>query len=104
MKVVDFNDTTHTISLIPRYDVTTNVDAYIFNETTKVQSTLSTITYAITDGILEIEFDYTFTENGKYQLKLVQNSNGEIVYRGRIIGTDQTPDEYKLTNGLYFYE
>ena len=38
----------------------------------------------------------------KYQLK-IDDTNG-IIYRGKLIATDQDPQEFKQTNDLYYYE
>lgn len=103
MKVFDPDNANHTFSFIPRFDVTGNMDLYIYNETTKETTTKSTVTYTLTDGVVDVSFTFTFTDKGKYQLKAVKNG-GDVVYRGKAIATNQTPDEYKLTTDLYFYE
>ena len=101
MKVVNPNDTTHVIKLIPRLYEITSIDLSLYNEATQVTTTV-TDAYSITNGISTLTFDFTFEENDKYQFKLVNGSN--VVYRGKLIATTQDTQEYKLTNGLYTYE
>lgn len=100
MKVVNPNNVNHTIDLIPRSYVTP-VILELYNEVTKVTTEVSNVS-TLSDGILSLNFDFSFSENDKYQIKV---SNGtEILYRGKLIATTQNPQDYKLTKDLYFYE
>jgi len=99
MKVVNPEDTDHIIDLIPRYYPTDAITFSLFNEATQVTENIDN-TYTITDGVLFLSFEYTFTENQKFQIKL---DDTEIVYRGKIIATSQNPQDYKLTNNVYYY-
>ncbi len=101
MKVVDHNVTNHTLVLIPRYTPTNSITFTLFNEATKESETVSN-SYSVTDGKLSLSFTYTFTENDKRVITLEEGT--EVVYRGKLIVTDQDSQEYKETNGLYFYE
>jgi len=101
MKVVDPNDTTHTIKLIPRFYGITSIDLSLYNESTQVTTSVTDV-YSVTSGVASVVFDFTFLENDKYQFKLVDGST--VVYRGKLIATSQDPQEYKLDNGLYSYE
>jgi hypothetical protein len=100
MKVVNPEDTDHIIDLIPRYYPIKGLYFSLFNEATKETENIDN-TYTITDGVLFLSFEYTFTENQKFQIKLSEDT--EIVYRGKLIATSQTPQDYKLTNNVYFY-
>lgn len=100
MKVLNPNNTTHSISLIPRYYPDSAIVFTLFNETNK-ENTVVSNTYSITNGLLTIVFDYTFTNKSKYQLKLEENS---IVYRGKLLITDQGTQDYTITKDLYYYE
>jgi len=100
MKVVNPEDTEHIITLIPRYYPKENINLSLFNEATKVIENVDN-THTVTDGVLFLSFEYTFTENQKFQIKL--NQDNEIVFRGKLIATSQTPQDYKLTNNVYFY-
>jgi hypothetical protein len=99
-KVLDFNDTSHSIKLIPRYYPVGAVTFELYNESTKVK-TVVTNTYTIVNGLFTLNFDYTFENKQKYQIKLEENS---IVFRGKLLITDQNTQEYRLTKDLYFYE
>lgn len=103
MKVVDFNDSNHTISMIPRYDVSGDLNLYLYKESDETETTFTAVTYTYTNGIMELSFTYTFLEDERYQLK-VATAGGVVAYRGKLIATDQTPDNYSLTADLYFYE
>lgn len=99
MKVVDPNDLSHSIELIPRtYQEDVVLDLY--NEVTKVETTVVN-TSSFSDGIFTINFDFTFAENDKYQIKISKGT--EIIYRGKLIATTQEPQKYKLTKDLFYY-
>ena len=100
MKVVNPNNVSHTISLIPRF-YSDDLILELYNETTRAETTVVN-TVLIVDGILSMSFDFSFSENDKFQIKISKDS--EILYRGKLIATTQPPQEYKLTNGLYYYE
>lgn len=108
MHVVNPNDGLHFIRLIPRNDIDSIVVS-IYDEETKVSSAPSSTGYTLTDGLGYLNIQYQFADKKKYQLKvqedLGEGALGEIVYRGKILATTQTDtQEYKETNGLYFYE
>lgn len=100
MKVLNPNDTSHTISLIPRYYPDSTVVFTIYNESSKLETIIPN-TYTIENGLFTLIFDYTFTDKDKFDIKIEENS---IVYRGKLMITDQGTQEYKLTNDLYYYE
>ena len=100
MKIVNTTDTTHNISLIPRYYPDEVVTFELYNEATK-EITVIENTYTIENGVFTLIFDYNFTNKEEYQIKLEENS---IVYRGKLMVTDQRTQEYKLTKDLYYYE
>ena len=79
MKVVNPNETNHTIELIPRsYQEDVVLDLY--NEATRVETTVANIS-SFLDGIFSISFDFTFAENDKYQIKISKDK--EILYSGK---------------------
>lgn len=101
MKVVLSTDSTHTLSLIPRYYPSLAVVVELKNEVTKTKTEVAN-TYSISDGEMSIVFDFSFADKDRYQLKLTEGSS--VVYRGKIICTDQTVQDFKLTNEIYTYE
>ena len=102
MKVIDPNDTTHSISIIPRFNDEVGVTMEIINEATKVVYTTALNTYSVVDGIGLVNFDLVAEEKSKYSFKL--DDGTDVVYRGKLIATTQETQEYKITTDLYFYE
>ncbi len=101
MNVVNPNDTTHIINFIPRYYPSDDLVFSLYDETTQISEVVDNI-YLTTNGITSLTFDYTFTENQKFQIKITDEIG--VVFRGKLIATSQDPQDFKLTNGLYFYE
>ena len=101
MKVVSPTDTTHNTILIPRYFPTNSLTLELYNEASQVVTTVAN-TYSTVNGNLTITYDYTFAESDKYRVVIKEGL--EVVFRGKLIATEQEPDEYKLTNDLYYYE
>ena len=100
MKVVNPNETNHTVDLIPR-EYKDLVELELYNETTREKTIVANTSLTI-HGIFSINFDFNFSEGEKFQIKISKDSN--ILYRGKLIATTQEPQEYKLTKGLYRYE
>lgn len=101
MKVVNPNDTTHSITLIPRFDTDELLTLILYNEVTKTETTVAN-THQTVNGDIIITYDFTFTDKDKYQIKILDGA--DVVYRGKIIATTQTPQEFMLEDGLYFYK
>jgi len=99
MKVVNPNDTEHTLQLIPRFYPTGELILNLYNEFTQLDEDVDNI-YVIVDGELFITFDFDFENNSKYQIKITESD--EVVYRCKLIATTQTPQDYKLTNNVYY--
>lgn len=100
MKVVNPENTEHTLVLIPRYYPAEAITMSLFNESTQTSENVDN-TYTITDGNLFLTFEYTFIENQKFQIKITDDEG--VVYRSKLIATSQNPQEYKLTNNVYYY-
>ena len=99
--IVNPNLTTHTIKLVPRFS-TSNVLTLTVTDSTLGTSTDLTTTYTTGgDYKLAFTFDYTFTNESSYQLKLTDSVTNEIVYRGLVLATTQNSQTYKLTENLY---
>jgi len=101
MIVVLPTDTEHTTTLIPRYTPLEAIVITLYNEATKEESTPLN-NYSITNGMMSITFDFDFSENDKYQLKISDTAG--IIYRGKLIATSQEPQEFKQAKDLYYYE
>ena len=98
MNVVNPENTTHTLILIPRYYLCGTVDLYLYNESTQVETNVTNL-YLVENGYLTISFDFTFLERDKYQYKLVSDS--DVMYRGLIFATSQEVDNYLTDNNTY---
>ncbi len=101
MKIVLPTDSEHDIDLIPRFYPTGAVVLSLYNEVTKVTTTPSN-SYVLADGVWTITFTKTFAEDDKYQIKITES--GVVLFRGKLLCTNQATETYKLTDGLYFYE
>lgn len=101
MKKVLPVDTQQTITVVPRFYPTTDLTISLTEEGTDTTET-ATNTYTIADGFLNLQVTYDFTDKEKLSIKVEEGT--DIVYRGKIIVTDQETQEYKLTDGLYYYE
>lgn len=101
MKVVDPNNTTHNITLIPRFDTSNALTLNFYNEASQESETVAN-TYTLIDGNLTLSYDFTYTDGSKYQIEVLDGL--EVIYRGKLIATSQEPQEYKLTEGKYIYE
>lgn len=99
MKVVSPNDTTHTITFIPRYYPTTGMELKLINEVTKVE-TIVVNSPSVSNGIVSMEFDFTFAERDKYNMIV---SELDIVYRGDIFATSQAPQNFDITENYITY-
>jgi len=102
MKLIDPDTETHVIRLIPRINLTTDLVIKIKNEATKESFELNPTDVYISNGIMTIVISYLFEDKQKYEMKLM--SRDTVVYRGNLITTKQNSQDYKLTNGLYYYE
>ena len=98
MKVLNTTDSTHTIKLVPRFYASDSVVLELKNEYSRETETVAN-TYSVSNGVVSIVFDYTFTDKQRFQFKLTKDSN--VVYRGKISITDQDPQDFKLTKDLY---
>ena len=101
MKIVNPNNASHSIKLIPRFYEITAITFDLYNEATQENTTVTNV-FNVVAGILTLDFDFTFLEDDKYQIKLSEND--VVIYRDKLHATSQEPQDYKLTKGLYDYE
>jgi len=99
MIVINPEATEHTITVIPRYYPTDAVTVSVYNEATQQTISLDN-TYEIVDGQMFVSFEFEVSENVNYQIAILEDS--EVVYRDKIFTTSQVPQEYKLTNNVYY--
>lgn len=99
MNVVNPNNTTHEILIIPRFYPTGSIVVNLFNEATQTNEVV-TNTYTVVDGKMTVEFDYTFIESGRFQVKITESTN--VVYRGKLFATAQQAQNYSTTVNAYY--
>lgn len=100
MKAVNPDDTTHSITLIPRFDTDELLTLILYNEVTKTESTVNN-THKTVNGNIVITYDFTFSDKDKYQIKILDGD--DVVYRGKIIATTQSVQEFMIEDELYFF-
>lgn len=100
MKVVNPNNTTHEIKIIPRINPMGILIFELYNEQKK-EKFLPIFTGLFEDGYLTLTFDFTFTENQTFQIKIY---NDIVYYRGKLIATSQNTQNFKASNENYYYE
>lgn len=101
MKVLDPDDTTHSVSFIPRFTPSGAITLEISKEGYQNIETVAN-SYSITNGIVTIQFDYTVIEGERYAMKLTNASS--VVYRGKIMVTGQSSQEYSTSLDYFVYE
>lgn len=100
MKIVDFNDISHTIRIIPRYYPSDVLTIHLFNESIG-ETFIENCTYTILDGYLDIMFTFDFINKDRFSFKIMENNN--VVYRGKIFSTIEETQNYKQSTNLYEY-
>ena len=98
--VIDPSNSTHTLNVVPRFYPSNALVVSLYNEAAQTTATPST-TYNITNGKLNLTFTFTFIDKDRHQIKVTEGT--KIVYRGKLQTTTQDPQDFKLTDGLYFY-
>ena len=101
--IVNPNLSIHTIKIVPRYIVS---NALTLTITDSTLGTTTDVTPASTMGgdyKLSLVFSYKFLDEKSYKLRLTDNANTEIVYRGLVIATTQVAQKYKQTAKRYTY-
>ena len=104
MIIVNPTETTHTISIVSRFEINESSDIIVsIKDSFKGESTDIENTFIIAKGKLSITFDYDFRSEGRYELAISNEDNTEVAYRGIILATTQGTQEYKLTNDKFYY-
>jgi hypothetical protein len=131
MIIVNPTETTHTISIVSRYDLTKYTDELLafvdrvkvdggttesldclygsnllilsIKDSFKGESTDVENTFVIENGKLSVTFDYDFRVEGRYEITISNEDDTEVAYRGIILATSQETQEYKLTNDKFYY-
>ena len=101
MNIVNPNNTSHDIKIIPRFGTPFEVVFELYNEQTQLTETIVN-TFTFSDGYLTILFNYDFIDGQKFQIKLIDDIT--VIYRGKLMATTQTPQTFKASKDLYYYE
>ena len=101
MKIVNPNNTNHDIKLISRVYPVATLDVLLYNESTQIETSVVN-TYILQDGFLNLNFDFTFVEGDKFQIKILELTN--VIYRCKLIATSEDTQTYLNDNNEYYYE
>lgn len=96
MIVLDPNQSSHTIKVIPR---TYNVDnTHTFSLTDDDFRTTTNIahTKSLNAGYIDYVITLTTTEGKSYSLKISDVTTGLVVWRGKLFTTAQTTQNYRI--------
>ena len=99
MNVVNPNNISHEIQVIPRFYPTDELVFTLYNEATQIETD---VIYLVENGVLTFTFDFNFTDGQKFQFKILEGT--EIVYRGKLIATTQETQGYLTDKNEYYYE
>lgn len=101
MKVVNPLDTEHLIVIISRFTISGSLNLELYNEGTQITQEVD-CTHTTMNGLTTLVFDYTFKDDEHFQIKV--SDENQVVYRDIIKVTSQNTQNFKATNGLYYYE
>ena len=89
---------TNSVSITPRYydDVGVNLSYEFEDEDTRVLNNITISGLIKADCKLTFDVETTFIENTSYKLTITDNDLNEIIYRGLLFATDQTPQNYQI--------
>ena len=96
MNVIDPNNASHVIKVIPRYYNITNAHTFsLYDEDLRTSTSLSQ-TRTIADGYINYTVSITTSEGKSYSVKITDDITGNVVYRGKIFATAQTTQDYQI--------
>lgn len=100
MKILNPNNTTHTITLLPRFSPLNPLILELTNKVSKVVSVVGN-TFIYERGVLNIAFDFTVLESEQYLIEITDDS--VVIFVDNIFCTAQDPQNYKLTKDKIIY-
>ena len=100
--IVTSENTNNSLKIVPRYYPCNPLILTISDSATNTSVDITPL-YHESNGKIVVKFDYTFTENSNYRVSIVDTSNSEVVYRGKLITTTQETQEFKLTTDKFYY-
>jgi hypothetical protein len=100
--IINPNNATHTLRIIPRFNPSASLFLNIKDTTTNLNVDIAIASYAFTTtGGIEFDFDFEATDETRYQITIKEGD--EVIYRGIVIATSQDTQEYQLTNDKYYF-
>jgi len=100
LKILNPDNTTHIITLQPRFEPTAVLVVEFTNKVSKV-ITIADDIYTYDKGVMNIMFDFTCLEGEQYFIKITKNET--VIFRGSIFCTNQEPQDYKITKDKISY-
>ena len=107
MQVIDRTQTNNTLNFIPKsYNPT---GANIFKVVIKNEDQNKEVHSATVSSFPAVDYYYTYTaalqqdqtKDFTYLLEITNTATGSILYRDKILGTNQTVADYSLNAGIY---
>ena len=100
MKILDPSNTTHLITLQPRF---APLNPLILEFTNKVSKVISLVanSFVFEKGVMNITFDFNVLESEQYLIEITDNS--VVIFRGSAFCTSQEPQDYKQTKDKIIY-
>ena len=89
---------TNTLKVLPRYysNSVADVTITITNEDTRQDVTQITTNILKSDGFLYFRTDANFINNSTYRLKIFDNTESQVIFRGKIFATTQSKQNYLI--------
>lgn len=100
MKVLKPSLSLHTITTEPRFFPSLVLNMELKNEATSVITNVIP-SYVTVYGVTKFTFSLIGLEGDRYSVKITESEN--VVYRCKMFFTEQEPQDYKITKGLYKY-
>lgn len=97
MIVLTTSTTAQIFRFQPREGVVDSV--VLVDSENRSSTTISPFTITQMEWYSEFLASFTLIENKEYQIYLY--SSGSLVYQSKVLCTNQAPENYKLTNGLF---
>ena len=111
MNVVNPNNTSHELKIVPRYySNSESLNIVLYNESSQVSTIINLVSslfsftnnFNFLEDFLIVKINFSFEYNSRYQYKILDDT--EIVYRGKIIATTQETQNYLTDKDEYYYE
>ena len=94
MTILRPSETTQSVTIIPRYDVTT-ISVNLRNESKATGETFENVDTTYGNGYMTFEINKEVSEGENYEIELIDNET--ILFRGKCFATDETDlENYKI--------